>query len=330
MDATSPTWTQRPRGPRRPRRRAPVASPGGAPRHGRGAAGHRHRHRPDDAGAARGPGARVRDGSAAGPERGATALGSPARGAPGGVGRQPDGDRRRSAWGPGRGASRGCASASRPPRRSPGRWACRWSASRRSTRCAARPRRAPTTDPAAIAVVQAAGARDHYLALPGEAPRLVPPGTDLAAADRRPAHDRAGRGCGAPRRASAGRTGPIRWPRVPVHRMASASRCWSCSMSGWRPDRADDPATLVPVYVALPRGIAAGGGRRLDAGAPMRLRVEPMTVGGHPGCPRDRAAQLPRALAGLRLPPGAGDQPAGPLPGRPRGVARPSPTVASG
>ena len=186
---------------------------------------------------------------------------------------------RRSASAPARAASRASASGWPPPRRSPGRWASRSSASRRPTRSGAppRPRRARTR--ATIAVVQPAGARDHYLALPGAEPRLVPPGADLAAT-----------------RSAAGPRSP--WTRIPIGWRAAAARAASIR---WRPaTRARDG--LGAALLAHPRGAARGRRARTtsrrscrptwrcrgaspaaaEAGVvarpPLRLRVEPMTV----------------------------------------------------
>lgn len=103
-----------------------------------------------------------------------------------------------------------------------------------------------------LAVILPAGARDHYLALPGEEPRLMAPGTDLAAigADRvAVAVDLASADLG-PEAAARGVVG--------LHGLGAA-------MLALLDERvssgaADDAAALVPVYVALPRGIAAAVG----------------------------------------------------------------------
>ncbi|MFN8622262.1 MAG: tRNA (adenosine(37)-N6)-threonylcarbamoyltransferase complex dimerization subunit type 1 TsaB [Chloroflexota bacterium] len=114
-----------------------------------------------------------------------------------------------------------------------------------------------------LAVLQAAGARDHYLALPGEAPRLVPPAADLAtltaghpvlALDADPAR-------------LAGITGPAGRSPLEAGALATAGlaaallalleeRLATAATAG-SADALDDPAALVPAYVALPRGIGA-------------------------------------------------------------------------
>lgn len=113
-------------------------------------------------------------------------------------------------------------------------------------------------EPSRIAVIQAAGARDHYLALPGHHPRLVPPGCDLAmevaghptiALGTDPSRLVGIRGPGgddpaaAGERARDGLGGALL--QLTEERLA-------------RDAAGDDVAELVPVYVALPRGIAAG------------------------------------------------------------------------
>jgi tRNA threonylcarbamoyladenosine biosynthesis protein TsaB len=113
-------------------------------------------------------------------------------------------------------------------------------------------------EPSTIAVIQAAGARDHYLALPGQDPRLLPPGSDLAA-------EVAGHSV------IALGTDPSRL--VGVHGPdggdpAAAGERARDGLGGALLDlleerlavdaAGDDVAGLVPVYVALPRGIAAG------------------------------------------------------------------------
>jgi tRNA threonylcarbamoyladenosine biosynthesis protein TsaB len=114
--------------------------------------------------------------------------------------------------------------------------------------------------PGAVAVLLPAGARDHYLALPGADPVLVPPAADLVAlVGHAPvvALDLA--------------------PDGPVAALAAAAIARShpdplalgTAALGHLPDAmlaltegllvvgaTEDPATLVPRYVALPRGIA--------------------------------------------------------------------------
>lgn len=105
-------------------------------------------------------------------------------------------------------------------------------------------------DPAAFAVVLPAGARDHYLAVPGEGPLLIPPGVDLAAAvtqgERQPiAVDLPGSGLGvdAAERGAQGLRGlGSAMLAILDERLAAGTT--------------DDVAALVPAYVALPRGIS--------------------------------------------------------------------------
>lgn len=108
------------------------------------------------------------------------------------------------------------------------------------------------TPAARLAVILPAGARDHYVALPDDAPRLLAPGTDLAAigADLvAVAVDLAGEGLG-PEAAGRGVVGLRGLGQATLalldERIASGT--------------ADDVAELVPVYVALPRGIGPGVG----------------------------------------------------------------------
>ncbi len=115
------------------------------------------------------------------------------------------------------------------------------------------------TPAAAIAVIQGAGARDHYLTLPGEAPRLVPPGSDLATAIG--GHPAIALVADAAR--IDGVTGPDGADPVAAGLRAQAglgAALLALLEERLAATRTDDPATLVPVYVALPRGIAAGAG----------------------------------------------------------------------
>ena len=117
-------------------------------------------------------------------------------------------------------------------------------------------------DPDSLAVIQSAGARDHYLALPGEAPRLVPPATDLKVAVAgywTVALD-----------ADAARLAGIRGPAGleplaagEVARTGLAAALLSMLVARLATGATDDVASLIPAYVALPRGIgavAAGSG----------------------------------------------------------------------
>jgi tRNA threonylcarbamoyl adenosine modification protein YeaZ len=111
--------------------------------------------------------------------------------------------------------------------------------------------KAEDRDPAGYAVVLPAGARDHYVAGPGDEPRLVPPGADLGAA-------LAGAGLepivvdlpgsslgveGAQRGVQGLRALGASLLEILDERLASGD--------------VDDTAGLVPAYVALPRGISA-------------------------------------------------------------------------
>jgi tRNA threonylcarbamoyl adenosine modification protein YeaZ len=103
----------------------------------------------------------------------------------------------------------------------------------------------------AFVVILPAGARDHYLAIPGIEPQLVPPGVDLAAAaqgtGRLPvAVDMPGSdlGADAAERGSEGLRGlGTAMLAMLDERLATGTP--------------DDVAALVPAYVALPRGISA-------------------------------------------------------------------------
>ena len=104
------------------------------------------------------------------------------------------------------------------------------------------------TDASQLAVILPAGARDHYLALPDDEPRLLAPGTDLAAigADLvAVAVDLAGTDLG-PEAAGRGVVG--------LRGLGAAMLALLDERLASGP--ADDVAALVPVYVALPRGIA--------------------------------------------------------------------------
>lgn len=130
----------------------------------------------------------------------------------------------------------------------------------------------PGTDD--LAVLLPAGARDHYLALPGAEPRLVPPDADLGAlvADRPVvavdvdagappvvALEAALVGTGAP---SAVALGIAALDRLPTALLEVLMRRLTDG------DLAD-PATLVPRYIAMPRGIPTDGAADTEA-----IRVE--------------------------------------------------------
>ena len=85
------------------------------------------------------------------------------------------------------------------------------------------------------AVLLPAGARDHYLGLPGSDPVLVPPGTDLerlvGVASGGCRGRRGGRRLAGPPASGGGRPGPARspGPRPRGLRWPAARACWSCS-----------------------------------------------------------------------------------------------------
>jgi hypothetical protein len=117
-------------------------------------------------------------------------------------------------------------------------------------------------DPASLAVLQSAGARDHYLALPGEAPRLMPPTMDLAmVVGRHPAI-----ALDADPARLAGIRGPAGLDAFEAGEMARAglgTALLDLLSERLAAGATDDVASLVPTYVALPRGIdavAAGAG----------------------------------------------------------------------
>lgn len=115
-------------------------------------------------------------------------------------------------------------------------------------------------DPAALAVVQAAGARDHYLSLPGTPARLVPPAADLAALvgphpvlalDTDPARLA---GCRGPAGHTPGDAGLVARDGLAAALLALLDERLAAGPGAGA--ALDDPAALVPAYVALPRGIA--------------------------------------------------------------------------
>jgi hypothetical protein len=104
---------------------------------------------------------------------------------------------------------------------------------------------AAVAGPEAI-VVLPAGAHDHYLAAADAVPELVAPGTLLSALAGREA---IAVGVGPePAVVEAGRRGELALAGLP-------DALVSLGLAAGRAD-AGDPATLVPTYVALPRGIA--------------------------------------------------------------------------
>jgi tRNA threonylcarbamoyl adenosine modification protein YeaZ len=111
-----------------------------------------------------------------------------------------------------------------------------------------------------VAVVLPAGARDHYVALSGVDPLLVPPTTDLAGlVGDRPVAVLDARVEG-PIEALAARLGEVGLPD-PVDLGAAALARMPEALLGAMAERlaagtTEELATLVPRYVALPRGIA--------------------------------------------------------------------------
>lgn len=113
--------------------------------------------------------------------------------------------------------------------------------------------------PEAPAVILPAGARDHYLALPGADPMLLPPSADLLTAlGGRPAvaldlaegegTDDLVRGM-----LALGHPDPVALGAAALARAPEAllSLLGERLATGWT----EDPALLVPRYVALPRGV---------------------------------------------------------------------------
>ena len=123
-------------------------------------------------------------------------------------------------------------------------------------RAATRAAGLPDRDAAGIAVVQGAGARDHYLVLPGEPPRLLPPGADLVAATG--GYPVLALGVDPDR--LQGALGPGAFSPLEVGAAARdglGAALLDLLEERLAADAADDLATLVPAYVALPRGVAA-------------------------------------------------------------------------
>jgi tRNA threonylcarbamoyl adenosine modification protein YeaZ len=112
-----------------------------------------------------------------------------------------------------------------------------------------------------VAVVLPAGARDHYVALPGADPQLVPPSADLAAliGDAAVAAlDIRADGAVATlteRLLARGMPDPVALGATALTRMPEA--LLRAMEERLATDAPEDLATLVPRYVALPRGIAA-------------------------------------------------------------------------
>ncbi len=119
-------------------------------------------------------------------------------------------------------------------------------------------------------VLLPAGARDHYLGAAGADPVLVPPGTDMAAiVGRRPllAVDVATDGAWLAACAAAALADGF---PDPVALGLAATAGLPTALLGLLDERLErcevaDPATLVPRYVALPRGIPAATAGAADA-----------------------------------------------------------------
>lgn len=120
---------------------------------------------------------------------------------------------------------------------------------------------------APVAVLLPAGARDHYLALPGDDPVLVPPSADLVARVGRAPVAALDLVEGGPVEALAaaltadGRPDPRTLGVAALARLPEALLRVMEERIG--AGAFEDPATLVPRYVALPRGIPASP---LDSG----------------------------------------------------------------
>ena len=118
-----------------------------------------------------------------------------------------------------------------------------------------------------------------------------------------------------PRRGRPAGPGPGRGarPRGRRRRPGFRPRC-----SGSAPRRlaagGDDVARLVPEYVTLPRGVAGReGGGAMVARPPVAVVVERMTVDDLDAVHDIERESFTHPLAAARLPPGAGEQPPGPL-----------------
>jgi tRNA threonylcarbamoyladenosine biosynthesis protein TsaB len=109
-----------------------------------------------------------------------------------------------------------------------------------------------------LAVILPAGARDHYLARPGQPPVLVPPDRSLATelaglpalaieVDADVLNDVHGPDGTDPREAGRLAARALGRALLELLDVGLASGRW------------DDPASLVPAYVALPRGVASTG-----------------------------------------------------------------------
>lgn len=121
--------------------------------------------------------------------------------------------------------------------------------------------RADASLAAPVAVVLPAGARDHYLCLPDADPMLVPPTADLASlVGERPVVG-VDLPAGEVADALAARAATQRQPDPRALGAAARGRlaeaCLALLGERLAAGRAEDPATLVPRYVALPRGIPA-------------------------------------------------------------------------
>jgi tRNA threonylcarbamoyl adenosine modification protein YeaZ len=132
----------------------------------------------------------------------------------------------------------------------------------------------PGTDD--LAILLPAGARDHYLALPGTEPMLVPPGADLVAlvagrpvvaVDVDPATPAVAALDAAPPATELGRAALEHLAPALLEVLAEHLSAGDLA----------DPATLVPRYVAMPRGITTDTARDTEA-----IRVEGTWSPTHP------------------------------------------------
>ncbi len=128
----------------------------------------------------------------------------------------------------------------------------------------------PGTDATDAVVVLPAGARDHYLGMPGASPVLMPPGADLfAAIGARPViavdieEDAPWLAPLTLAASDAGRPGPVELGRAASDGLPLA--LLELLDEALTHGAVADIATLVPSYVALPRGIPAATAGAADS-----------------------------------------------------------------